>query len=349
VVNIYNSTHLAKMLLAITMFFVGCYSEEDCPEPYTGAEDSTIQYIPYKAGCRGSITSPGAPRNYPSGQSLTWRFTGQAEGVTVIQFSSLQLQPDQDTVTISEPGVEALTLRSIIDRYGRLVPDADTFYITQAGAELTLQFDSDLEVEGPGFKLDYAFNDCVQLPEVIDHGYLESIADGLWYVIHCDEGYVVSSPDNDAYPYPIYCDTNPGSPTQYQWVNNHYHCAQVLSGCVAPRVLNGHLELVHGAHYHVVCDCELCSVIGTMSLVCVEVEGVMMWDELQHEHELPVCVATHCATPAQNELTRALHSSSVRVPGSYYREQCIGQDVPDVTRWCGSDGQWSEGFQQGEC
>jgi len=357
---------MIPFLLLIVAFAVN-QAEDDCPAMFEEVQEdgSVVNIIPFMSGCKGLITSPGFPTNYLSSSTLEWRVrSNESEGVTVLQVRSLRLEPIRDVLEIIEDHEETVTttsLHSEIDSYGRLVPLELSYYRSHSSPTLRVVFSSDNEVDAAGFNISYAFNDCVALDD-IEHGVLQEVLynSEVQYRIQCDEGYQVGDRkgahehhyvDQASVPL-IYCDRAEGSWTRYQWINSEYFCGKIVSGCTEHPILNGRLETIHTKHYKVICDCVLCSVIGPVTLECVErSDGRLVWEGLQNEHgaEYPQCVAHTCATPQASPSTLILKTSSSSVPGSYYRERCIDTFIPDVTRWCLSTGEWTAGFAEGEC
>lgn len=345
-----------------------------------------------RSGRKGTLSNTLYPTpGYGSNSHCYWTFErpGLFETVyMVIEVEWLLLEPDRDQLILSRnyvgTGEEKTILTSEVNGYGEITMKQTADSMTEKGTYWwrTTSFDdvnitliADAEVNGPGFKLKYAFDDCVELEPLRNgHWETEEYEGRLYYKPICDEGYIARrstegvknrSPDlyfkvgvsSRGFPY---CDDDTESDNYLKWVNDHYYCAKKLHNCydLAPFIKSAHLEFVnspneHTAHYDVVCDRFGNTVAGPSTLECAIVKEATGddgptydWIELYNEDWLyPRCVARTCDTLEERPNIHVIDSKATYVPGSYLRERCSLNIEDDETRWCRPDGSWTPIYQ----
>jgi len=364
----------------------GSWSQYDCLPVCLYGDNIFVKKM--RSGKKGTLSNTLFPApGYGSNANCYWEFErpGLFETVyMVIEVQQLHVEPGRDKLILSRnyvnTGEEKTEIYSTINSLGEVVPqqtaDSETeigtyWWRTTSFDDVNITFIADAEVNGAGFRLKYAFDDCVEL-DPLENGHWDTEAhEGrLYYIPECDEGYIARrstegvknrSPllyfkvgvSSRGFPY---CDNDTESENYLKWVNNHYYCAKELHNCydLQPMIKGAHLEFVsapneHTAHYDVVCNKFGNVVAGPSTLECAIVKeatdndgAVYDWVELYNEEWLyPVCIAKTCDTLEARDDIHVIDSKAIYAPGSYLRERCSLNIDDDETRWCQPDGTWT--------
>jgi len=347
---------------------------------------SVVDEIPVGTKGRGMITSIGYPHTYDGNANCTHVLYKTIEAPAamktrvVVEITDMRVEPKKDKLQISEGyyptfAVEDETkilLTSVMNTGLLTISQSNTPYgayhwMSTFAGNVTLFFESDTEVNANGYKIKYAFNDCVDLEDP-EHGKWEMVKKGknLRWKLKCDDGYVPAP--KDIHKFLQYSKGQYGSwegmamctgklsdekiASWYTWVNSEYRCARDLGDCMEPDIADGQLVQVKqlasdsSTEWAVKCDHSTNTVRGLRSLHCLQDFG---WRELLTDNvdkiEYPACVAKFCdSLNLVPGVTTIINSADTYKPGSYARERCDKVfKVEDMTRWCLPTGKWTMG------
>lgn len=363
----------------------GSWDENDCKQVCLWGNQVFKKKM--RSGRKGTLTNTLFPApGYGSNAHCYWTFErpGLFETVyMVIEVIDLFVEPGRDSLTLSRnyvgTGEEKTVITSHINAYGEIVAKTTPESTTEAGTywwrttsfdDVNITLTADAEVNGPGFRLKYAFDDCVEL-DPLENGQWETegYEGRLYYKPICNDGYVARrstegvknrSPDlyfavgvsSRGFPY---CDNDTESESHLKWVNNHYYCAKIMHHCydLEPLIKGAHLEFInapneHTAHYDIVCDKFGNTVAGPSTLECAIVkesssgDHTYDWIELYNEDWVyPRCIAITCDNLEIRDDIHVIDSKATYEPGSYLRERCSLNIDDDETRWCQPNGDWT--------
>lgn len=330
-------------------------------------------------GGSGEITSIGYPHAYEGNadcEHVMYRTFNTMATTVVIEVVDLRTEPGNDELTISEgyyflydmnADTSTVTLTSKLDDSRLCLSKTNTKYdtykwVSSFAGNVTIRFESDTEINGPGYKIKYAFDNCVDMSDP-DHGKWKkvTVSGKTKYKLICEDGFEVVAKDifkfveRDEYTENnyAYCTgaTEDDEEESYLWKNSEYRCARKVGDCVAPIISDGILEqsVDNDKEYHVKCDVPTNAIRGLGSLHCVHSGGSWRWREWdtdnQNTFEYPSCVASLCESldNSPDDIT-VINSAKEYKPGSYIRERCNEvYKVEDMTRWCLPTGKWTEG------